>query len=207
MQALVQATLHEDLLYDLAHNIHLLPFEARKDTQTIFSHVLRFKPAHAMQGDPPVISYIVHHRPEIIVELCRGYNYHQSAMPCGTILREALKYDVVVAIIMYDQSGDDEPAVRLGNIRPGVPQNGNGVFWRFFGWIDRGSFEVSADAFTTFRVCIPPFGWLSVKLTWHLRLGNFNPTQSACDRLSSDQLWSILFKVQLYARAVRLVCD
>jgi len=29
--------------------------------------------------------------------------------------------------------------------------SGNGVFWEFFEWIDRGSFEVSADAFTTFR--------------------------------------------------------
>ncbi|OJJ87421.1 Mo25 family protein [Aspergillus glaucus CBS 516.65] len=151
VQGLVGAMVHEDLLHELAHNIHILPFEARKDTQTIFSHVLRFRPAHAAHGDPPVISYIVHHRPEIIVELCRGYNYSQSAMPCGTILREALKFDVIAAIILYDQSTDDEPAIRLTNVRPGNPQNGDGVFWQFFGWIDRGSFEVSADAFTTFR--------------------------------------------------------
>lgn len=152
VQGIVQAALHEDLLYDLAHNIHMLPFEARKDTQTIFSHALRFKPVHAAQGDPPVISYIVHHRPEIIVELCRGYNYNQSAMPCGTILREGLKSDVIAAIVLYDQSGPGEPAIRLSNVRPGVPQTGDGVFWQFFSWIDRGSFEVSADAFTTFRV-------------------------------------------------------
>ncbi|BCR84823.1 Mo25 family protein [Aspergillus chevalieri] len=151
VQALVGAMVHEDLLHELAHNIHILPFEARKDTQTIFSHVLRFRPAHAAHGDPPVISYIVHHRPEIIVELCRGYNHSQSAMPCGTILREALKFDVIAAIILYDQSTGDEPAIRLTNVRPGNPQNGDGVFWQFFGWIDRGSFEVSADAFTTFR--------------------------------------------------------
>lgn len=152
MQALVQATIQEDLLYELAHDIHMLPFEARKDSQTIFSHVLRFKPAHVTHGDPPVISYIVHHRPEIIVELCRGYNYSQSAMPCGTILREALKFDVITAIVLYDQSKENEPAIRLSNVRPGVPQTGDGVLWQFFGWIDRGSFEVSADAFTTFRV-------------------------------------------------------
>ena len=36
------------------------------------------------------------------------------------------------------------------------PQSGRGVFWRFFDWIDKSSFEVAADAFTTFRVSAPP---------------------------------------------------
>ncbi|OJJ44268.1 hypothetical protein ASPZODRAFT_72066 [Penicilliopsis zonata CBS 506.65] len=151
VQALVQAIIQEDLLYDLARNIRSLPFEARKDTQTIFSHVLRFKPIHGPQTDPPVISYIVHNRPEVVIELCRGYEYSQSAMPCGIILREALKFDVVAAIILYDQSDEGEPAIRLTDLQPAVVQSGDGVFWKFFHWIDRGSFEVSADAFTTFR--------------------------------------------------------
>ncbi|PLB38514.1 Mo25 family protein [Aspergillus candidus] len=151
VQALVQATLQEDLLYDLACLIDRLPFEARKDVQTIFSQILRFKNSGTGQGDPPVISYIVHNRPEVIIELCKGYRYSHSAMPCGTILREALKYDVVAAIILYDQSEEGEPAIRLSEVKPGTPQDGNGVFWKFFEWIDRGSFELSADAFTTFR--------------------------------------------------------
>lgn len=147
--------LQEDLLYELALALHNLPFEARKDTQTIFSHILRFKPPQANSPDPPVISYIVHNRPEIIIELCRGYEHSQSAMPCGTILREALKFDVIAAIILYDQSKEGEPAIRLTEVQPNVPQRGTGVFWRFFHWIDRGSFELSADAFTTFRARIP----------------------------------------------------
>ncbi|KAL4879696.1 conidiophore development protein hymA [Aspergillus karnatakaensis] len=151
VHGLVQAMLQEDLLYELALALHNLPFEARKDTQTIFSHILRFKPPQANSPDPPVISYIVHNRPEIIIELCRGYEHSQSAMPCGTILREALKFDVIAAIILYDQSKEDEPAIRLTEVQPNVPQSGTGVFWRFFHWIDRGSFELSADAFTTFR--------------------------------------------------------
>ncbi|KAJ5390228.1 uncharacterized protein N7496_001296 [Penicillium cataractarum] len=152
VHALVQATLQEDLLYDLSRTIHLLPFEARKDTQTIFSHVLRFRPAsYATDKDPPVISYIVHNRPEILVELCRGYMQSQSAMPCGVILREALKFDVVTAVILYDQSHEGEPAVRLSELKPNLQQNGEGVFWNFFEWIDKSNFEVSADAFTTFR--------------------------------------------------------
>ncbi|KAL3456355.1 conidiophore development protein hymA [Aspergillus heterothallicus] len=151
VHALVQAMLQEDLLYELAGALHNLPFEARKDTQTIFSHLLRFKPPQANSPDPPVVSYIVHNRPEIIIELCRGYEHSQSAMPCGTILREALKFDVIAAIILYDQSKEGEPAIRLTEVQPATPQRGTGIFWRFFHWIDRGSFELSADAFTTFR--------------------------------------------------------
>ncbi|RAH64178.1 Mo25 family protein [Aspergillus aculeatinus CBS 121060] len=153
VQNLVHAALQEDLLYDLARCLHLLPFEARKDTQAIFSHMLRFRPASSSsnQNDPPVISYIVHNRPEVIIELCKGYEHSESAMPCGIILREALKFDVIAAIILYDQSGEGEPAIKLTEVQPGVPQDGTGIFWRFFYWIDRGSFELSADSFTTFR--------------------------------------------------------
>lgn len=152
VHALVQATLQEDLLFDLSKSIHLLPFEARKDTQTVFSHILRFRPnSYGAEKDPPVISYLVHHRPEIIVELCRGYMQSQSAMPCGVILREALKFDVITAIVLYDQSSEGESAIRLSEVKPNQPQRGDGVFWRFFDWIDKSNFEVSADAFTTFR--------------------------------------------------------
>lgn len=73
-------------------------------------------------------------------------------MPCGVILREALKFEVVTAIVVYDQSHEGEPAVRLSDVKLNQPQKGDGVFWRFFDWIDKSNFEVSADAFTTFRV-------------------------------------------------------
>lgn len=149
---LVQAFILEDLLYELARSIHHLPFEGRKDTQTIFSHLLRFKPPNFTGADPPVITYIVNKRPEVLIELCHGYEHSRSAMPCGTILREALKFEVVAGIILYDQSGEGEPAIRLNEVEPGEPQTGEGIFWNFFQWINQGSFEVSADAFTTFRV-------------------------------------------------------
>lgn len=73
-------------------------------------------------------------------------------MPCGVILREALKFDVVAAVILYDESKEGEPAVRLSELKPNQSQQGDGVFWYFFDWIDKSNFEVSADAFTTFRV-------------------------------------------------------
>ena len=73
-------------------------------------------------------------------------------MPCGGILREALKYDAIAALLLYDEPMEDGKSVDLGSVNPDMPSSGNGVFWKFFGWIDKGAFEVSADAFNTFRV-------------------------------------------------------
>ena len=73
-------------------------------------------------------------------------------MPCGVVIREALKHDSVAAVILYDQPRDNEKATKFEDIDFDARQSGEGVFWQFFGWIDGGAFEVSTDAFTTFRV-------------------------------------------------------
>ncbi|MCJ1448103.1 MAG: hypothetical protein MMC23_008616 [Stictis urceolatum] len=149
---LVSSIIQEDLLYHLAHTLHLLPFESRKDSQTIFSYVLRFKPPLSSSPNPPAVDYVVGQRPEIVVELCKGYNQRESVMPCGVILREALKHEDIAVIILYDQ-GDDEK-FNIETVSENALSSGNGIFWQFFRWIDRGSFETSADAFTTFREVI-----------------------------------------------------
>lgn len=74
-------------------------------------------------------------------------------MPCGGVLREALKYDAIAALLLYDE-GDEGKQLDLANVNPDVPATGKGIFWRFFDWIDKGAFELSADAFNTFRVSI-----------------------------------------------------
>lgn len=163
---LVNSMIQEDLLYLLAHSIHLLPFESRKDCQSIFSYVFRFKPANGLSPDPPAMSYIIHQRPEVIVELCRGYARKESAMPCGVVLREMLKqYEEVAAIIIYDESHENERATSVDEIdlRDSPVQSGHGVFWKFFSWIENGAFEVSTDAFTTFRV-----NFVMICLRWPL---------------------------------------
>ena len=149
---LVTSILHEDLLYSLARSVHMLPFESRKDTQTIFSYVLRFKPPNASAFEPPALAHIITQRPEVIIELCRGYEHRESAMPCGVVLREIMKHEAIAAIILYDESSETRPAANINQIDPDVKQSGEGVFWKFFPWIDQGAFEVSTDAFTTFRV-------------------------------------------------------
>lgn len=152
----LSAIIAEDLLYFLALNIHKLPFESRKDAQVIFSTAIRFK--RQGQEDPEVLNHIVTFRPQIIIALCTGYDRRESAMPCGAVLREALKYDAICALLLYDEPTEDGTPIDLGNVNPDVPSSGSGVLWKFFDWIDKGAFEVSADAFNTFRVCLPPSG-------------------------------------------------
>jgi calcium binding protein 39 len=156
----------EDLLYVLAINIHKLPFESRKDAQVIFSTAFRYK--RPGQEDPEVLHHIVTFRPEIIIALCRGYDRRESAMPCGGVLREALKYDAICALLLYDEPTEDGAPLDLGNVNPDLPSSGNGVLWKFFDWIDKGAFEVSADAFNTFRVRRSL--WTGdILLTWYRR--------------------------------------
>ncbi|KAG0651742.1 Conidiophore development [Hyphodiscus hymeniophilus] len=150
---LVTGMIQEDLLYLLAINLYRLPFESRKDAQVIFSYVLRFRPATASpKSEPIALSYVINNRPEVLVELCNGYHHKESATPAGTVLREVLKSDAAAAIILYDDPNENTPGSKgLTGIQPETKQSGQGVFWKFFNWIDKGSFEVGADAFTTFR--------------------------------------------------------
>ena len=148
----------EDFLVILARNIHLLPFDTRKDSQAIFSSILRFRPANSTAEDTPALAYVVNERPEVLVELCRGYAHRESALSCGMVLKEILKHEAVATVILYDQSQEKEPSTSFENVDLMTPQSGNGVFWGFFKWIDEGAFEVSADAFTTFRVSLGALG-------------------------------------------------
>ena len=75
-------------------------------------------------------------------------------MPCGVVLREILKHEDVAQIVLCDESKPGEAAIRINEIDEEALQNGEGVFWKFFPCIDTGAFEVSADAFSTFRVRI-----------------------------------------------------
>lgn len=147
--------IEEDLLYLLAKHLHRLPFESRKDTQVIFSYIFRFRPPTGpQQPEPLALAYVVEQRPQVLAELCRGYDHKESATPAGTVLREVLKNEAAAAIILYDDGPEPGSSSEHGvaGINPDRPQSGRGVFWHFFDWIDKSSFEVSADAFTTFRV-------------------------------------------------------
>ncbi|KAL6715164.1 Hym1p [Lecanora helva] len=148
---LFHAMRREDFLFSLARSIHLLPFETRKNSQAIFSYILRFRPDGSTAEVTPGVSYMINERPGILIELCKGYEHRDSALSCGMVIREVLKHESVAAIILYDESGGNGPVIPFNDIDIWAPQSGNGIFWSFFNWIDACAFEVSADAFTTFR--------------------------------------------------------
>lgn len=123
------------------------------------SSVFRFKPPGDTSTDPVALQYVIANRPDIIIALCHGYDRRESAMPCGGILKEALRHDAVAALILYHEPKADNKPVDLANIDTSLPSSGKGVFWKFFDWIDKSLFEVSTDAFDTFRVGRP---WLDL---------------------------------------------
>ncbi|KAK3392240.1 Mo25-like protein [Sordaria brevicollis] len=151
---LVTGMIEEDLLYHLAINLYRLPFDSRKDTQVIFSYVFRFRPPNAPpRNEPLALAYVVERRPQVLIELCKGYDHKESAQHAGTVLKELIKSsEAATAVILYDDGDEQGSSTRgVGAIDRDRKQSGNGIFWNFFEWIDRGSFEVAADAFTTFR--------------------------------------------------------
>ncbi|CAN8103988.1 unnamed protein product [Discula destructiva] len=150
---LVTGAIEEDLPLQLAINLWKLPFESRKDTQVILSAIFRFRPANApSKTDPVALSWVVNHRPQVLIELCKAYEHKESATAAGTVLREMLKHQAAAAIILFDDGEElGSSAKGIGGIDEDRQQTGSGVFWRFFEWIDKSSFEVAADAFTTFR--------------------------------------------------------
>lgn len=148
---LVAAILAEQLLPSLVDSISRLPFEARKDTQTIISNVFRFRSPGSTAHEPDALREVIHKQPEIIVALCNGYERRESASACGGILKEALKHDAVAAVILYDEPRAEGNTADIYNVDVSRKSSGNGVFWKFFTWIDKSTFEVSADAFDCFR--------------------------------------------------------
>lgn len=152
---LVSVILSESLLPSLVSNIHRLPFEARKDTQTIISNVFRFRNPGSTSNEPDALKEVLRTQPGIIVDLCNGYEKRESAGACGGILKEALKWDAVAAVILYDEPSSNGKTIDIYNDVDVTRQSsGNGVFWKFFDWIDKSSFEVSADAFDCFRLIL-----------------------------------------------------
>ena len=180
----------EDFLYTLSRSIHLLPFEARKDSQAIFSHLFRFQ--YDPQAEAPVLSYVCNERPEVLINLCCGYSHKESSAPCGTVLREILKHEDVTAVILYAEVQGDDAAVPHANINTRVPKPGIGIFWLFFNWIDQSStFEIIADALNTFRV--RPKSTLMTEL----HVDSVYRTFSRSTRLSSPSSWPTISKFSL----------
>lgn len=126
-------------------------------------------------------------------------------MPCGVVLREVLKHESIAAIVLYDQSKENERAVNIDHIDVEVKQSGEGVFWKFFPWIDGGAFEVATDAFTTFRVSHFYLENHHVKMLI-FGAGDSHKTQTACGAVSFNKFRSFFPKLQYYSCSIEFLC-
>jgi len=211
---LVNGIIAESLLPLLVDNIHRLPFEARKDTQAIISNVFRFRNPGSTSPEPDALKEVLRRQPEIIISLCNGYERRESASPCGGILKEALKWDAVAAVVLYDEPADNGKTIDIYNdVDVTKPSSGRGVFWKFFGWVDKSSFEVSADAFDCFRLLLTKHKQLvSQYLTTNFTLffDKYNATLIQSDsyvtkRQSLKLLGELLLDRQFYEVMTRYV--
>ena len=101
----------------------------RKDVTAIYTSLLRY----GFHGRLPTVEYISQRRPETLLMLLRGYEMPEVSNNCGTMLRDSIKYEPLAALVLNDAR-----------------------FWKFFDYVQGGSFDVSSDAFSTFKVSDQP---------------------------------------------------
>lgn len=126
LHALATEVLSLDLLPLLCSNLHRLDFEVRKDVTAIYTALLRYGHQDRF-GRLPAVEYISR-RPDTLLILLRGYEMPEISNNCGTMLRDSIKYEGLASLVLNDER-----------------------FWKFFDYVQGGSFDVSSDAFSTFK--------------------------------------------------------
>lgn len=113
------------LLFTMIENFGKIDFESRKDVVSIFVHLLRRK--NASTNTYPSVDHIFDNR-EVLDSLLVGYKDQDYALSCGVVLRECFKHLKLVELVM-----DNE------------------IVYQFFDYVDVPTFDISSDAFLTFR--------------------------------------------------------
>jgi calcium binding protein 39 len=114
---------NNDLLQLLVLNIWRFEFEAKKDVSQIFNNMLR----RQIGTRWPTVEYLCT-REEILFALLKGYENTEIALNCGMILRECLKHEAQAKILLYSDR-----------------------FFKFFDYVEISTFDISSDAFATFK--------------------------------------------------------
>ena len=122
---LIREVYEGDLLGILCRDMDHFPFEARKDAVTVFTSLLR-------RTVPPNRAVVAEHvrdcRCDLLVLLLRGYDRPEHTLNYGLMLRECAKVDFLAEAIL---ALDD--------------------FALLFTYIQQPTFDLSSDAFATFK--------------------------------------------------------
>mmetsp|Transcript_14956 Transcript_14956/g.20900 ORF Transcript_14956/g.20900 Transcript_14956/m.20900 type:complete len:338 (+) Transcript_14956:146-1159(+) len=120
---LLTEILANDLILPLLNQLGELEFEAKKDTVSIFNHLLRKQ----SNGKHPAVEYICKNT-AILDELVAGYDEPEIALSCGAMLRDCLRHDSLAKIVLHSDH-----------------------FWNFFKYVEVSNFDVASDAFSSFK--------------------------------------------------------
>ncbi|EOR04058.1 Calcium-binding protein -like protein [Wallemia ichthyophaga EXF-994] len=116
-----------DLLQLLIKKIGKLEFEARKEVTTVFNCLLR----RQIGLRYPTVEYILT-KPQVLFLTLDGYNDEDVSLNTGMILREMLRHEALVKLLLYDEQH----------------------FYTFPKYIETTTFGVSCDAFSNFKECL-----------------------------------------------------
>ncbi|RWS14342.1 protein Mo25-like protein [Dinothrombium tinctorium] len=120
---LAQELYNSNLLLLLINNLPKIEFEAKKDVAQIFNNILR----RQIGTRSPTVEYICT-KPEILFTLVRGYEKHDIALTCGSMLRECARYEALAKILLHSED-----------------------FYLFFQYVEVSTFDIASDAFSTFK--------------------------------------------------------
>lgn len=123
------------MLLLLVQNLGKIDFEGRKDVVVIFNNLLR----RQIGTRSPTVEYICM-KPDILMELIKGYETHEIALNCGMMLRECCRYEALAKIMLYSPE-----------------------FYKFFDYVEVSTFDIASDAFSTFKELITKHRALSAE--------------------------------------------
>ncbi|XP_054837348.1 calcium-binding protein 39-like [Eublepharis macularius] len=120
---LAQELYNSGLLIALIANLQLIDFEGKKDVSQIFNNILR----RQIGTRSPTVEYVSAH-PHILFMLLKGYETPQVALRCGIMLRECVRHEPLAKIVLFSDQFRD-----------------------FFQYVGISTFDISSDAFATFK--------------------------------------------------------
>lgn len=120
---LSQELYNTNLLLQLINNLSKIEFEAKKDVAQIFNNILR----RQIGTRSPTVEYMCT-KPDILFTLIRGYEKHDIALHCGSMLRECSRYEALAKIMLYSPD-----------------------FYNYFNYVEVSTFDIASDAFSTFK--------------------------------------------------------
>lgn len=120
---LSQELYNTNLLLQLITNLPRIEFEAKKDVAQIFNNILR----RQIGTRSPTVEYMCT-KPDILFTLMKGYEKHEIALHCGSMLRECARYEALAKIMLYSPD-----------------------YYNFFNYVEVSTFDIASDAFSTFK--------------------------------------------------------